>query len=56
MNTNEKQPKQIESLYIRKPRLLRVAQELSKFEEPYKAMDALLLLLKGCTENPANSN
>lgn len=45
-----------ESLYIRKPRLLRVAQELAKFEDPYKAMDALLLLLKGCAENPANSN
>lgn len=44
-----------ESLYVRKPRLLRVAQELAKFEEPYKAMDTLLLLLKGCTENPTNT-
>lgn len=56
MNANEKHPEQTESLYIRKPRLLRVAQELSKFEEPYRAMDALLLLLKSCSENPANSN
>lgn len=56
MNTGEKMPEQAESLYIKKPRLLRVAQELSKFEEPYRAMDALLLLLKGCAENSANSN
>lgn len=48
--------KKIESLYIRKPRLLRVAEELSKFEEPYKAMDAMLLLLEGCTKDSANAN
>lgn len=56
MNESQKLSEQTESLYIRKPRLLRVAQELSKFEEPYRAMDAMLLLLKGCTENPANTN
>lgn len=42
-------------LYIKKPRLLRVAEELSKFEDPHKAMSALLLLLEGCTKDSANS-
>lgn len=31
-------------LYQRKPRLYRVACELSKFEDPYKALDVLLAL------------
>lgn len=56
MNENQKLSERAESLYIRKPRLLRVAQELSKFDEPHRAMDALLLLLKGCAENSANTN
>ena len=48
--------KKIESLYIKKPNLLRVAEELSKFKEPYKAMDVLLLLLEGCAKDSANTN
>lgn len=31
-------------LYQRKPRLYRVAIELSKFDDPYKALDLLLAL------------
>lgn len=33
-------------LYQRKPRLYRVALELSKFDDPYKALDLLLALVE----------
>lgn len=33
-----------EKLYKRKPCMYRVACELSKFEDPYKALDVLLAL------------
>lgn len=32
-------------LYQRKPRLYQVALELSKFDDPYKALDMLLALV-----------
>lgn len=41
--------------YIKRPNLLRVATELAKFTDPCKATDALLLALKGCTDNPADA-
>lgn len=41
-------------LYQRKPRLYRVALELSKFDDPYKALD-LLLALVGSTQNKEES-
>ena len=41
--------------YIKKPNLLRVATELAKFTDPCKATDALLFVLKGCTDNPTDT-
>ena len=41
-------------LYKRKPRLYQVALELSKFDDPYKALDALLALVMSMTKEGAN--
>ena len=48
--------KKMEGVYIRKPRLLCVAKELSKFEEPYKTMDAMLLLLESCAKDSTDTD
>ena len=42
-----------EELYQKKPRLYRVALELSKFDDPYKALDMLLALV-GSTQEEDN--
>lgn len=42
-------------LYQRKPRLYQVALELSKFDNPYKALD-LLLALVGSTQKKEEAN
>lgn len=51
MNTKEIQGE----LYKRKPRLYRVACELSKFDDPYKALDMLLALV-GSTQKKEDSH
>lgn len=38
--------KNLEELQAQKPNLLRVAQELSTYENPYKVPDALMLILQ----------
>ena len=50
MNTKEIQGE----LYKRKPRLYRVALELSKFDDPYKAIDMLLALVGSTQEKEDN--
>lgn len=42
-------------LYLRKPRLYRVALELSKFDNPHKALD-LLLSLVGSTQKKEDNH
>lgn len=42
-------------LYQRKPRLYQVALELSKFDDPYKALD-LLLALVGSTQKKEDNH
>lgn len=39
-----------EELRAKKPRLYRVALELSKFDDPYKALDMLLALVEPMTK------
>lgn len=41
---------------IRKPNLMRVALELSTYQNPYKAANALLSLVEGSLDDSANSN
>lgn len=42
-------------LYQRKPRLYQVALELSKFDDPYKALDMLLALV-GSTQKKEDNH
>lgn len=42
--------------YKDKPNLLRVAIELSKYNDPYGTADKLLALLEGSMENSTDSN
>lgn len=42
-------------LYKRKPRLYQVALELSKFDDPYKALNMLLALV-GSTQKKEEAN
>lgn len=42
-------------LYQRKPRLYRVALELSKFDDPHKALNMLLALV-GSTQNKEDNH
>lgn len=42
-------------LHIKKPKLLRVAEELSRFKDPKRAESALFLLLESCTKNCADA-
>lgn len=41
-------------LYQRKPRLYQVALELSKFDNPYKALDLLLSLVESTQKKEDN--
>lgn len=44
-----------EKKYIDRPNLLRVAQELAKFEAPLKAADALMRAVEGGAKDGANA-
>lgn len=41
-------------LYKRKPRLYQVALELSKFDDPYKALDLMLALVESTQKKEDN--
>lgn len=40
---------------VHKPNLMRVAQELSKFSDPYKTTGILVLALKGGSQDGTNA-
>lgn len=45
----------VKSLHIRKPKLLRVAEELSKFKDPPRAKSTLFFLLESSAQNCADT-
>lgn len=45
----------MDSKYAGRPNLWRVAKELARFSDPYKAADALLLAIKSRADDTANS-